>query len=199
MDFLWAGMILLGVLYGTFSGNLQAVTDTALNSAKESIELCITMAGTTAVWVGFMEIAKKGSLLQTAAKKIQPFLSFLFPRIPKDHPVREDIAANFIANFLGLNWGATPAGLLAMEKLSALEEERLGKKPKTASKEMCTFLIINISSLQLLPMNVLAYRSQYGSADPAWVLGPGILATLASTLAAVLFCKCMDGKGRTKL
>ncbi|MBD9154000.1 MAG: nucleoside recognition protein, partial [Lachnospiraceae bacterium] len=93
---------------------------------------------------------------------------------------------------------ATPAGLKAMEDLAQLEEKRrqtgyLKNVPKdTASNEMCTFLILNISSLQLIPVNMIAYRSQYGSASPAAVVGPAVLATLVSTLAAVIFCRGMD-------
>ena len=105
-----------------------------------------------------------------------------------------------IANMLGLGWAATPAGLKAMEELEALEEERRRqKKPGafgrgTASNEMCTFLIVNISSLQLIPINMIAYRSQYGSVNPTAVVGPGIVATAVSTGAAILFCRIMDRK-----
>ena len=110
------------------------------------------------------------------------------------------------ANILGLGWAATPAGLKAMEELKNLEEERraaggmsgnLPAVPKgMASDEMCVFLILNISSLQLIPMNVVAYRSQYGSVNPTAIVGPAILATAVSTLAGVIFCKVMDGKRR---
>ena len=103
-----------------------------------------------------------------------------------------------MANILGLGWAATPAGLKAMEDLAQLEEKRrqtgyLKNVPKdTASNEMCTFLILNISSLQLIPVNMIAYRSQYGSVNPAAVAGPALLATLVSTGVGVLFCKLMD-------
>ena len=111
---------------------------------------------------------------------------------------------------LGLGWAATPAGLKAMEELAKLEEERrregagkgaagfgLPAVPKgMASNEMCTFLIINISSLQLIPVNMIAYRSQYGSVNPAAVVGPASVATAVSTIAAVVFCKIMDRKRR---
>ena len=96
---------------------------------------------------------------------------------------------NVIANILGLGWAATPAGLAAMRELRTLEQERGNPNPEIASKEMCTFLILNISSLQLLPVNVIVYRTQYGSVDPAGVIGPGLAATFVSTAAAVLFCK----------
>lgn len=107
------------------------------------------------------------------------------------------------ANVLGLGWAATPAGLKAMEELSKLEEnKRSGRIPGiqgkkgAASNEMCTFLIINISSLQLIPVNMIAYRSQYGSVNPAGIIAPAIVATLISTVVAVLYCKMMDKKRR---
>lgn len=93
-----------------------------------------------------------------------------------------------MANILGLGWAATPAGLRAMSELAHLEEER-GKLTDVASDEMCTFLVINISSLQLIPVNIIAYRSQYGSVNPAGIIAPAILATLTGTLVAVFFCK----------
>lgn len=138
-----------------------------------------------------------------ASKKMGPVIRFLFPGLPKKHKAEEYITTNFIANILGLGWAATPAGLRAMEELGKLEEDRRNgivsgpvRKRGIASNEMCTFLIINISSLQLIPVNIIAYRSQYGSADPAGIVGAGILATAVSTGAAVIFCKMMDRKGR---
>lgn len=98
------------------------------------------------------------------------------------------------ANLLGLGWAATPAGIKAMEELEMVEKDR-GTETGRASNEMCTFLIINISSLQLIPMNMIAYRSQYGSVNPAAILGPSLVATLISTVVAVAFCKVMDRKG----
>ena len=126
-------------------------------------------------------------------------MKFLFPAIPEDHPANSHIAMNIVANILGLGWAATPAGLKGMEALADLEDERrkgeiagIIQKQGTASNEMCTFLILNISSLQLIPVNVIAYRSQYGSVNPAAIVGPGIVATAVSTVVAVVFCKVMD-------
>lgn len=206
MDYLWAGMLLLGILWGALTGHMTEINNAALSAAGEAISLCITTAGILTLWTGLMEIAKNAGIITSAAKLIRPFIAFLFPNLPKDHPAAEHISLNFIANFLGLNWGATPAGLKAMESLAELEAER-HKAPsgKTetkeidqekrwsdiASDEMCTFLIINISSLQLIPMNIIAYRQQYGSVHPAAVIGPAILATSLNTLVAVIFCKLM--------
>lgn len=193
-------MILIGVVYGAFTGKMAEVTNAALDSAGGAVSLCITMIGVMALWVGLMEIAQKSGLIAKLTRGIQPFISFLFPRIPKGHPAREYIATNLIANVLGLGWACTPAGLKAMEELAKLEAERgtagyadeSGRR--VASNEMCTFLILNISSLQLIPVNMIAYRSQYGSVNPAGIIAPAIVATFISTLTAVVYCKIKNRK-----
>lgn len=198
MNYLWGFMILIGVVYAALNGTLPAVTEAAVNSAKEAVTLCITMMGVMSLWVGIMRIAENAGIIEGATKKMAPILHFLFPNIPKGHPANQYIATNMIANVFGLGWAATPAGLKAMEELENLEKER--KNPqyltedvvdsgRVASKEMCTFLIINISSLQLIPINMIAYRQQYGSVDAAGIIAPAIVATCISTLAAVVFCK----------
>lgn len=205
MNYLWGGMILLGILYGTATGNLKAVTEAAVESSREAVSLCIVMAGVTALWTGIMRIAENSGLIDQMLKKMNPLMGFLFPSLPSGHPARKHMAVNMIANFLGLGWAATPAGLQAMEALGKLEEERrAGKAPGPARKrgiagnEMCTFLILNISSLQLIPVNIIAYRTQYGSTDPTAIVGPAILATAVSTGVAVVFCKVMDRKHVTQ-
>ena len=130
-------------------------------------------------------------MITKMTKGIRPFLKFMFPRLPEDHPAGEYIATNLIANVLGLGWACTPAGLKAMEQLAKLEEQR-GKKVTAASNEMCTFLILNISSLQLIPVNMIAYRSRYGSVNPAVIIAPALVATLFSTIISVIYCKWKD-------
>lgn len=204
MNMLWGGMQLIGFLYGAFNGRMQEITDAVLSASREAVTLCVTMTGILAFWQGLMEIAKDAGLTDVLCGKIRPLIRFLFPEIPADHPAYESISMNFIANFLGLGMAATPAGLKAMKDLENLEEKRRGGRllgrtpvpPGTASREMCTFLIMNISSLQLIPVTMIAYRSQYGSVNPAAITGPAILATAASTGAAVIFCGVMNRKRR---
>ena len=124
MNYLWGGMILIGIIYGTASGNLKAVTEAAVNSSKEAVSLSIVMAGVTAMWVGIMRIAENSGLIEAMAGKMKPLMRFLFPHIPEEHPALRPIAMNIIANFLGLGWAATPAGLEAMERMAELEDER---------------------------------------------------------------------------
>jgi len=225
LNYIWAGMILTGVIFGALTGNMKAVTEAALQSAGEGVSLCISTAGIMAFWVGLMEVAQTSGLIRQLTGLLSPFVSFMFPEIPKGHKARDYISTNIIANILGLGWACTPAGLKAMEALGELEAERgtpgygeveksfdgsdltkkervprdsvykehilgdSGSKERVASKEMCTFLILNISSLQLIPVNMIAYRQQYGSVNPAGIIAPAIVATCISTAVAVVYCK----------
>ncbi len=207
LNYIWSGMLFLGIIWGAFSGRLAQVTEGALSAAGEAVTLCITMLGIVAFWNGILEIGSRAGLVEQLSGKMRPVLKFLFPDLPADCEAARQISVNFIANILGLGWAATPAGLKAMKELEKVEEERRKKKvmkgtvqavPKgTASNEMCTFLIMNISSLQLIPVNIIAYRSQYHSVSPAAVTGPCLVATMISTQAAVLFCKIMDHPHRS--
>ena len=189
LNSLWAGMILIGIIFAAFTGRIPEITDAALDSSKEAVTLCITMIGVMAFWLGLMEIASKAGMIEKGAKMLKPFVRFLFPEVPEGHKAGEHITTNIIANFLGLGWAATPAGLKAMEELG-----KLNHGSPVASNAMCNFLILNISSLQLIPVNVIAFRSQYGSVNPTAIVGAGIVATAISTGTAIIFCKIMDRK-----
>lgn len=182
LNYLWGFMVVIGIIIGVFTGRISDVGITTINSAKEAITLCITMLGIMAFWTGIMQIAKKSGLMEAFTKALRPVIRLLFPNLPKDHIVNEYISANMIANILGLGWAATPMGLKAMEELRKLNYDR-----KEASCDMCTFLIINISSLQLIPVNIIAYRSQYGSVNPAEILGAAIITTIISTIIGAIF------------
>ena len=138
LNYLWGIMLLVGVVYGAFQGRLPELTTAALDSAKDAVSLCITMTGVMSLWVGLMEIAQKSGMIRQAARKLQPFISFMFPEIPKGHKAREYITTNIIANIFGLGWAATPAGLKAMEALEELEEERRQGKVHTGGRSIRT-------------------------------------------------------------
>ena len=204
MTYLWAGMILTGILYGTLTGNLGGVTEAAVASSREAVELCVAMAGITAMWTGIMKIAEMSGLVAALARRLQPLLGFLFPELKQESKARQYISLNFLSNFLGLGWASTASGLKAFKELDRINREEREKQrdkknplasslqgPETASSAMCTFLIMNVSSLQLIPVNMIAYRGQYGSPRPAARVGPAIAATAVSTAAAVIFCKIM--------
>lgn len=197
LNYLWGGMILVAVVYGAVTGNIKEVGNAALDSSKDAVELCITMLGVMALWTGMMKIAEVSGLTKKFLRLARPVLRFLFPDIPAESKANDYIASNMLANLLGLGWAATPFGLKAMEELQKIHMAQGGKKG-VASRAMCTFLIINISSLQLIPVNIIAYRSQYGSVNPAEIVGPAMIATLASTLAAVVFVKVTGRKEKRR-
>lgn len=184
LNYLWSGMIIFSIIIAAFSGGIDAVTQSALGSAKEAVELAFQMAGVVAMWMGIMRIAEKSGVIEGLARKMRPILRFLFPDVPNDHPAQKYIATNIIANFLGLGWAATPPGLRAMEELQTLNKDK-----NRASHAMCMFLIINISSVQVISINIITYRMQYGSMNPTEIIGPSILATMCSTLAAIIYGK----------
>ena len=167
---LWGVMLLAGIIVAAFTGKTAEAGTAAIDSSKEAVTLCIAMLGVMSMWTGIMNVAKKAGLIDAMTRALRPVLRFLFPDIPREHVVNEYIAANMIANMLGLGWAATPYGLKAMEQMKD-----------------CTFLILNISSLQLIPVNIIAYRSQYGSVSPTSIIGMGLIATLISTAVGVIF------------
>ena len=199
LNYIWSIMILLGVAVGVVTGRMEEVGNGALESAQSAVTLCITMMGILSMWTGLMQVARASGLLKKMSQILSPVIRFLFPSLPKDSKASEYIATNMVANILGLGWAATPAGIQAMEELAELEAMKGTKGyvrgqeniPRVASKEMCTLLVINMSSLQLIPINMIAYRSQYGSASPAEIVAPVIVSTMVSTMVAVLFCKWM--------
>lgn len=204
MAYLWGGMLLIGIVYGVLVGNVDEVTKAFASCSGEAVSLCISMAGITAMWTGMMKIAENSGLVTELAAKMRPLIRFLFPKLDTESKAAHYICLNFLSNVLGLSWASTSSGLCAMKELKELQlqkenaeknTEDSGKKDAVknssmiASNEMCTFLIINVSSLQLIPVNMIAYRAKYGSADPTAIVGPAILATAVSTAVAVIFCR----------
>ena len=197
MAYLWGGMLLIGIVYGVLSGNVDEVTKAFVSCSGEAVSLCIAMAGITAMWTGMMKIAETSGLVAELAEKMRPLIRFLFPKVDTESKAAHYICLNFLSNVLGLSWASTSSGLCAMKELKELQSQKenvhgSGNIGLTASNEMCTFLIINVSSLQLIPVNMIAYRAKYGSADPTAIVGPAILATAVSTTVAVIFCKVIQ-------
>ena len=182
INYLWGFMIICGMGYAVVTGNGKIAGIAAINSSKEATEVCIAMLGVMGLWMGLMEIATKSGIIKKLTRLLNPIIKLLFPTIPDDNKAKEYITSNFVANILGLGWAATPVGLKAMKEL-----RKLNGNSEVASVDMCTFLIINISSLQLIPINIITYRSQYGSVDPSWIIGYAIIATGVSTIAGILF------------
>jgi len=188
INYLWGGMVVIGIIVAAFTGSLPDVTNAVIESGKEAIALCLTvMLGIIMFWSGIMRIASDAGLIKKLSKLLTPALSWLFPDVPKGHKALEHISTNMCANFLGLGWAATPPGIKAMQQL-----QTLNKSKTTASRAMCMFMIVNISSLQLISINLIAYRAQYNSANPTEILVPGIMATIITTIVGIMAAKIFE-------
>ncbi|MBS4537460.1 nucleoside recognition protein [Clostridium sp. D2Q-11] len=187
INIIWFLFIAIGILVATFTGDISAVTDAAIENAELAVELSLGLIGVMALWLGIMKIAEESGLVNLLARALRPLMVRLFPEVPADHPAMGAMIMNMAANVLGLGNAATPLGLKAMKELNEINEDK-----ETASNAMCTFLAINTSSVTLIPATVIAYRSAAGSANPTEIIGPAIIATIASTIAAVIAVKTLQ-------
>ncbi len=152
-----------------------------------AVGIAIGFIGIMALWLGFMKVAEAAGLIQALSRLIAPIFKILFPTIPAGHPAGGAIMMNMAANMLGLDNAATPLGIKAMKELQELN----GKKD-TASNAMCMFLIINVSSITLIPASLIGYRVQAKSADPMIFWGPMLIATTIGTLSAIIMAKIAE-------
>jgi len=185
LNYIWFGMMAISVVAGIITGRIDAVTEAAIGMAKLAVEISIGLIGIMALWLGIMKIAEKSGLIRIIARGLKPITIRLFPDVPADHPAIGSIVLNMAANMLGLGNAATPLGLKAMEEL-----QELNPKKDTATNAMVMFLAINTSSVQIIiPATVVALMGVAASQ----IFIPTILATLASTITAIVMVKLLEG------
>lgn len=188
INIIWALFIIIGIGYGLITGNSDKINAEILNSAKTSFNMILTMLPIITLWVGIMSIAKDSGLLDKLASFFAPFLTFLFPEIPKGHESLGLISSNIIVNLFGLGNAATPFGLKAMESLQTLNKEK-----DTASRSMITFLVLNTSGLSIIPTTVISLRMMHNSSNPMEIIGVVIIATLISTIFGLTIDRIWGG------
>ena len=172
VNVVWILLIFIGFVSSLIFGNLEQSTQSALDGAKHAVELCIGLSGVYALWLGLMKVAEKSGLVEVISKRMKGLMSVLFPGIPPGHRAMGAMTMNIIANMLGLGNAATPFGIKAMHELQSINRYK-----DTATHDMCMFLIINTSSVQLIPATVIALRSAAGSMNPAEIIGTSLIAT----------------------
>ena len=187
LNFIWIGLVLVSVVLGIFNGTLDAVVMSLTASCATAIKVVIGLAGVMCMWLGIMRLAEKSGLITVFSRLIAPILRFLFPDIPKNHPAMGSMIMNISANMLGTGNAATPLGLRAMEHL-----QQLNAKKNTATNAMCTFLAINTSSVQILPMSAIAILAANGDPNPTVIVIPALLATTCSTVAGIAAVKFFE-------
>jgi spore maturation protein A len=181
VNYIWVVMILIGLGFAMVNGTMNEVNEAVFTGAKEAITLSIGLISILVFWLGMMRIAEDSGLLSKLSTVFKPFISKLFPEVPSSHPAMGYILSNMIANMFGLGNAATPLGIKAMEELKELN----GGKNE-ASRSMITFLAINTASITLIPTTVIAIRMNYNSANPTDIVGPTLVATAVSAVAAIL-------------
>jgi len=188
LQIIWLGFFVVGLFFALFQlfigHNLlifNQLSDALFSMAKTSFELGLGLAGIMSLWLGLLKVADQGGMVQWLSRKISPFFSVLFPSIPANHPAQGSMLLNFAANMLGLDNAATPLGLKAMEEL-----QTLNKSKDEASDAQILFLLLNASGLTIVPISIMAYRSQMGATSPSDVFLPILFSTFASTVT-VLF------------
>jgi spore maturation protein SpmA len=190
LNYIWIGLILISVIMGCvqffvfgqaniFSNILASTFD----SAKSGFEISIGLTGILALWMGILNIGQRGGVVNTLSRGVAPFFSRIFPEIPPKHPVYGTMFMNFAANMLGLDNAATPLGLKAMGELQELNQDK-----QKASNAMIMFVVLGASGLTIIPTTIMAYRAQYGAANPADVFLPLLMATYFSTLGGLIAC-----------
>ncbi|HOY95486.1 MAG TPA: nucleoside recognition domain-containing protein [Catalimonadaceae bacterium] len=188
LQIIWLGFFVIGLLFALFQlffgHNYQIfnqLSESLFNMAKTSFELGLGLAGIMSLWLGLLKVAERGGMVEWLSRKISPFFSVLFPSIPANHPAQGSMLLNFAANMLGLDNAATPLGLKAMEELQTLNTDK-----ETASDAQILFLLLNASGLTIVPISIMAYRSQMGAGSPSDVFLPILFATFASTVTVLM-------------
>lgn len=186
LNIIWLGMIVTAVISGIITNRIDQVVQSVTDSAKSGFELVLGLAGIMTFWLGIMAIAKESGLVKILARLLRPVLIRLFPEVPIDHPAMGAMVMNIAANMLGLANAATPFGLQAMKEL-----QKINSHVQSASDSMCTFLAINTSSVQLIPVTAMAILAANGNTHPSEVIFTSLIATSASTVVAVLMVKSL--------
>lgn len=180
INYIWGVFIILGITYSIINKDPN-LTNNLLTSGKTSIDMILTILPLMCLWLGITKIAEASSLLALISKKLSKIIKIIFPEIPKDHPAIGYISSNIVMNMLGLGNAATPFGIKAMEKL-----KELNKNKDVASRSMITFLVINTSSVTIIPTTVISLRLLHGSMDASEIIPVTILTTFISTFIALI-------------
>lgn len=181
VNIIWAGLILIAIIYSLLTGNIETINNGILTHATSGVNLILEMMPLIVLWTGIMKIAETSGLLNIFSRALNPILNKLFPSLKSDHKALGYIASNIAANMLGLGSAATPFGLKAMEEL-----QKDNPKKDTATEPMITFLVLNTGGVTLIPTTVIALRIMHGSINPTEIIITSILATLVSSISGLL-------------
>lgn len=179
LNIIWLSMMFLAVICGLITGRLDQVVTAVTQSARVGFDLALGLAAVMTLWLGIMRIASDSGLVKQISNLLRPLLVKIFPDVPSDHPAMGAMVMSISANLFGLGNAATPFGLQAMKELQTLNQ-----KLDTASDAMCMFVVLNASSLQLIPTSAIAYLALNGSQHPSSIVSSTLICSVVSTLFA---------------
>lgn len=189
INYIWFFLIFIGMVVAIFTGKIDVINVAVIEDTQEAVRFAISLIGIMAVWLGLMNIAEKSGLIKKFSKLLRPITMLLFPNIPKNHPAIGLIVMNMVTNMFGAGNSATALGIEAMKEMQSLNIDK-----KRATNAMCMFLVINMSSIQLVPLTVLKIRSDAGSLNPTEIIGTSIIATTVSTIVGIVSVKVLQGR-----
>ena len=187
LNYIWFGLMAIALVVAAFNGTADAVTKGAVESASTAVQIAIGLVGIMTLWLGMMRIAEAAGLVTLLGRMLRPFLRWLFPEVPAEHPAAGAMVMAIAANVLGLSNAATPLGIKAMEEL-----QRLNPEKETATNPMVTFMAITTSGVQLIPATMIGVLAAAGSMQPTAIIAPSIVATFIGTIAAVIAAKLLQ-------
>ncbi len=180
MNTIWLLVICLSISFAVVNGRIDEFTKALFDAGKAAVEVCIYLVAIVSLWLGITKILEDSGLMYKLSNFFRPAISLIFRNIPPGHPSITSITLNLLANFLGIGNAATPLGIKAMEDLQTLNPEA-----DTITFEMMLFIVINTSSIQLIPFTVIGLLASYGSRNPNWIFLPTFISTVISTVTAV--------------
>lgn len=186
MNYLWPIIILISFLFSIFNGNVQNLNNSIFSSVSDVVTLSLTLVGNMCLWCGLMKIIQETKLMNFLIKLLNPILRWLYPKSKDNKEAMEAISINTVSNFLGIGNAATPAGLKAMEEL-----QKENKNKDELSDSMVMLIVLNTTSIQLIPTTVIAIRASLGSLNPSSIILPIWVSTIAGTLTGVILTKIL--------
>ena len=187
MNRIWVFMILIGMGTAIITHRVEIINEVVIQNTQDAVAFAIGLTGIMAVWLGLMKVAERSGLIKLLGRMMGPLIRLLFPEIPKNHPAISAIVMNMVANMFGAGNSATALGLKAMEELQSLNVQK-----DRATNAMCMFLVINMSSIQLIPLTVLKIRADAGSINPTEIIGTSLVASTVSTFVGIVACKLLE-------
>ena len=187
LNYIWGGMIMISLVVSVFTGRVEQTAAAAAPGACAAVESCISLLGIMCLWTGLAKIGERAGLVKVFARILRPFTRLLFPKLKADGAAMDAIVLNIVANLFGMGNAATPLDIKAVGELN-----KLNKGGRTATNEMCMFVVLNTASIQLIPATLISMRQTWGSANPGEIIVPVWIVSLCALTVGICMTKLLE-------